>query len=330
MNNDVQTTVGSDYKDRSTGLIVFGIFEIFIGAFFALEILMTIFGTLASHGLNPTFSMDARTLIPGILMYVILAVWFIWMGIGSIQARRWARALMLVTSWIWFITGIVSTPLVIAFLPGMFNQMGNSRQMPQEFYTVVMYVTIGFMAVFYIIVPGVFVLFYGSKDTKATCENRDPQVRWTDKCPLPVLACSLVSAVTAFSLLLNVFYGAIIPFFGSVLSGIAGAGVALIGTLLLIYVAWGMYRSRINAWWCAVLSVVVWGVSVGLTYSHGIPMALFDRMHLPAQQIEIVRQAVLSHSSMVAVFSWLYVVLALAYLLYVRKYFIRPAEIRGV
>jgi len=325
MNNDVQTTVGSDFKDRTTGLILFGIIEILIGMCFALQIPLMIFGMRAS-----TSHLDARTMIPNVLTSVILAAWFIWLGVGSIQAKRWARALLLVTSWIWLISGIASLPVIVAIFPGMFEQLGKSGQMPQQILTTMKYTMIGFMVVFYIIVPGVFVLFYGSKHTKLTCEKRDPHVRWTDKCPLPVLAFSLISAFSALSMLCMGFYGWTFPFFGSILSGIAGAGVALIGALLLLYAAWGMYRLKINAWWCAILLTITWGVSGGITYSHGIPKEFFEKMNISAQQLEMTRQLMLSHSSLIVLYFGLLIVIALAYLLYIRKYFVQPTEQRSV
>jgi len=41
--------------------------------------------------------------IISILFYALLAVLFVWLGIGSIMARRWARALVLVSSWFWLV-----------------------------------------------------------------------------------------------------------------------------------------------------------------------------------------------------------------------------------
>ena len=50
--NEVTTAVGSDLKDRKTGLIVFGIFEILLGALFALMVLVMTFGMVASAVLH--------------------------------------------------------------------------------------------------------------------------------------------------------------------------------------------------------------------------------------------------------------------------------------
>ncbi len=95
----------------------------------------------------------------------------------------------------------------------------------------------GVTAVIYVIIPGALVLFYGSKHAKETCERRDPKVRWTDKCPLPVLAVSLMAGCWSACMPLTGFYGWSIPFFGLILSGMPGAGVMLVSVLLFGYVA---------------------------------------------------------------------------------------------
>ncbi len=55
-----------------------------------------------------------------VLFYVLLATWFIWMGIGSILTRRWARALLLIFSWFWLICGATGMAFLLLIMPGMF------------------------------------------------------------------------------------------------------------------------------------------------------------------------------------------------------------------
>jgi len=324
MINDNKTASGPDFKDRTTGLIVFGILEIIFGAFCALMVPLMIFGMFVSAGLHKgsTPPVGASMMIPGILFYVLIAGWFIWMGIGSIKARRWARALLLVTSWFWLISGMIGLVFMLVFLPNMYDQMGKSGQMPQQMAAIMKYALIGFMVVFYFIIPAALVFFYGSKHVKATCERKDPKIRWTDRCPLPVLAVSLISGFWAASMLLMGFYGWTIPFFGLILTGTAGAGAAIVSMLLLGYVAWGTYRLSVKAWWCAVVLTIAWGISTGITFSRVTLMDLYAKMNFPAQQLEIMKQFAQSASWMV-LFSVLWVVVVLAYLLYTRRYFTR-------
>jgi hypothetical protein len=323
---------GSDFKDRKTGLVVFGILEVGLGVLYAFLSLLVIFSTIISAIPNKSSAapMSAGMTIPGVLLYGLLAVWFIWMGIGSIKARRWARALLLVSSWIWLVGGIGGFIFLLALMPDMYDQMARKGQIPQETAVIMKYIMLGFMAVGYVIIPGAMVLFYGSRNVKATCEFRDPRIRWTDKCPLPVLAVSLMCGVGAVSMLLMGFYGWTVPFFGRILSGKAGAGVALVSMLLFGYMAWGTYRLSIKAWWCTVFVIIASVISAGVTFSRVSLLDFYEKMNLPEQQLEIMKQyCMLPHSTM-ALFWGIWVVCYLGYLLYTRRYFTSPLLYKGM
>lgn len=322
----------SDFKDRKTGLLVFGILEVILGACFALMVPLMIFAMIASATLNksPAAPMSAGMIIGGVLFYVLVAGWFIWMGIGSIKARRWARALWLVSSWLWLIGGINGLIFVLLLMPDMYSQMGKSGQMPQEMAVIMKYMMTGFFAVFYVIIPGALVLFYGSKNVKATCEFRDPHVRWTDKCPLPVLAVSLIFGLWVVSLAFMGFYGWAVPFFGLVLSGTPGALVALVVMLLSAYVAWGTYKLSIKAWWCSVLLAVAWTLSAGITFSHISMWEFYEKMNFPEQQMDIMRQYAMPQGSTMTLFVGFWVIGFLGFLLYTKRYFRLPSEQESV
>jgi len=250
------------------------------------------------------------------------------MGIGSIKARRWARALVLVTSWLWLISGTVGLIFVLLLMPDMYDRMAGSGQMPPGaavFMKYVKYVMTGFMAVVYVIIPGALLLFYGSKNVKATCQFRDPRIRWTDKCPLPVLAVSLISGFWAVSMLSTAGYRWAIPFFGTILTGMTGAAVVLVVTFLLGYIAWGLYKLRIKAWGCAVLLIILWALSTVITFSRVSMLDFYEKMNFPEQQLEIMKQVGMPEASTMALFVGLWGVGLLVYLLYTKKYFPPPA-----
>ena len=331
MASDVDAMAVTGLKDRKGGLVALGVVQIIIGAFCALMVPLMLLGTLMSaaidRGAAPRTS--ASMMMPGMLMYVLIAVFFIWMGIGSIKARRWARALWLVGSWLWLISGLIGVAAMFMFLPDMYEQMSRSGQMPRAVVTIIKAITLAFMLVFYVIVPSVFAAFYGRPDVKATCERRDPHVRWTDRCPLPVLAVSLLSGFSAAWMPLMGFYGWAIPLFGRILSGAAGAALAFGGLLLLGYISWGTYRLSIKAWWCAVALVTVWGTSAAITFSRVDMMAFYERMHFPAEQLEMMRPFSATWGSWMPLLMELWIAVALVYLLYVRRFFTPSGERPG-
>ena len=323
MTSNESMTGGLTYKDRKIGLAIFGAIQIAMGALCALMVPLMIMGMLVAAVANKdaNSAVSVRTMIPGILMYVLMSACFIWLGIGSIQARRWARALCLVSAWLWFISGITGILFMLMFMPDMYDQMSKDGQMPANVVTIVKYVTFGFMTILYIIIPGSFILFYGSKNTNATCEHRDPVIRWTDKCPLPVLVMTLMSGCCAACLPFMGLYGWTVPFFGTIVTGVAGAGIALVFLVLLVYITRGLYRLDLKAWWCATGLAVLWGVSCTITFSRITLMEFYEKMNFPAQQLEIMRKMSFtqSHSLTYACLFW--VIVVLAFLLYTRRYF---------
>lgn len=323
MTEHKETTLSSDFKDRKTGLVVFGIILIIFGGICALLAPFMIFAMIASTVLDNSSAtpMNAGMIIFSALLYAGLAVWFIWMGIGSVKARRWARALLLVTSWIGFIGGLYTLVLMLFIMPDMYNKMGKSGQIPQKMVVIVKCMTITFMTVIYVIIPGIIILFYGSKNVKATCEFRDSQIRWTDKCPLPVLAVSLLFGFWAVSMLFMGFYGWVFPFFGFILSGITGAGAVLISMLLFGYVAWRTYKLSIKAWWCSVLLTVAWALSTIITFSRVSMWNFYEKMNLPEEQLTIIKEYNMFEGSTMIWLCGFWFVGFLGYLLYTKRYF---------
>jgi len=315
----------ADYRDRKVGLIVFGILQILIGGVCALMVPLMVVGLCASAaaGSCGTYGCGSvQMAIAAAAIYVSLAVWFIWMGVGSILARRWARALVLVASWIWFVCGLGGLLYWCLVMPDMYAQMAQSGKITPNVAFIVKTVTTAFLIVVYIILPGLLILFYGSRHVKATCEHRDPQHRWTDKCPLPVLAVSLLFWLGSPSILLMLCYGSVFPIFGILLSGAAGTMMIVLVALLLGFLAWGVYRMRVAAWWGAVVVTVAGSVSGILTFSRVGLVELYEAMGFPEEQIETITQYATYDSAHMVLYTGLWVVVALGYLLYIRRYFL--------
>jgi hypothetical protein len=210
---------------------------------------------------------------------------------------------------------------MLTLMPNMVEQMGKGGNMPKGAVVVMRFMLIAFMGVFYVVVPGLLVLFYGGKDVKATCEYRDPQVRWTDKCPLPVLGASIVCAIWAVSLLSMGMYGWVVAFFGTVLSGMPGAIVIVVFALLFAYAAWGLYKLDNKAWWVAALAITGWALSYIITFSSVSMQAFYEKMRFPPQQLEMMKQYSMSWVSMMNWFLVFWTVAVLGYLAYIRRYF---------
>lgn len=310
------------FKDRSTGLILFGAFEIILGVLAALMIPMA----ALSLAIQPPGGAAAsvRTMIPAMVMYGVLAVVFVWLGIGSIQAKRWARALMLVLSWLWLVAGVLGMLWLAVVMPAMWSGMTQQGNLPHGAMIFGMILGGGCSGCLYVVLPGAFILFYRSEHVKATCEARDPKVRWTDKCPLPVLALVLMFAWGGFLTLATPLYGAGIPLFGVLLDGFPAAVAALGIAALCGWLAWGTYRLNVSAWWGSVVLSVLGGLSAIITFSRVSMMELYRGMDMPEEQLRMMGQMM---GTMEVFFPWVIAVSMIAwlgYLIYVRKYFLEP------
>jgi len=312
-----------DFKDRKAGLVIFGIIHIIIGALCALFMLFSIVGAIAVRtlGEGAFSSMSIGQLMLVVLLYLLLAVWFVWMGIGSIQARKWARALILITSWLWLISGVLGLIFIFLFMPDIFGPMAMGEEIPKEIAVVVQSIVMAFMAFIFIIIPGAFVLFYSSRHVKATCEQRDPQVRWTDKAPLPVITLSSLWGCAAISMPLLGFYRWTVPFFGVVLSGIPGAVVVLIYALLFAYAAWGTYKLQIKAWWCGLLLTIASGVSAGLTFSRVSLLEFYEQMNIPKASLEMIKELGMFQDSTYLLVWGIGFIGFVGFMLYTKRYF---------
>ena len=104
------------YKDRSTGLIIFGILTLLLGCLAGLFMLLMLFGQMMAAKAPDAPPVNHAAMLPGMAVYGLLAVALVWLGIGSIMARRWARALLLIFSWSWLIMGIFMTAVMPFFM----------------------------------------------------------------------------------------------------------------------------------------------------------------------------------------------------------------------
>ena len=268
MNQSPPVSPISDFKDRRGGLIWFGILMIIIGCLCTLFVPLMFFGqklAARSTGVAPDF----RILIQAGLIYGGLAVMFIWLGIGSIMARRWARALLLILAWSWLLMGICMVGVMSIFLPRVYaHAPADGSPMPDATRVVIMIVTLAFLSVLFVVLPGLLVLFYRSRHVKATCEVRDPVRRWTDACPLPVLALSLMLGFGAVSMLqMAVVYRGVMPFFGCLLSGVPGTIAILVMIAVWSYCARATYQLNVIGWWIVLASFGMIMLSSVLTFT---------------------------------------------------------------
>lgn len=276
--------------DRSGWLIAFGILQILIGVVCGALVL----GVIASSELAARAGASTGTVATLIFAYGLVALHFVSSGIGSIRARRWARALSAVVAALWLAGGTVATIATVVIVPKLMPGA------PLVALTAV-------LLVLFIGLPLAILLFYVRDDVRATCERLDPRPRWTDHIPLPVLAVVLVMAFAAGWLLVNLSAPAM-PLLGTILTGPPAALTLLALAVLCAFLAVQLYRLKESAWWALVLLQIT-GCSVAA--------ASLARTPGPIYRDPVVWTLLVA--------TW---VGYLGFLIYLRRYFVAGGRVR--
>jgi hypothetical protein len=315
-----------DYKDRSTGLVVFGILTLLLGGLAGLMVPLMLFGQMIAARAPDAPPVSHAALLPAIGIYGGLAVALIWLGIGSIMARRWARALLLIFSWSWLVMGVGMTAIMPFVMGKSFANLppnvktGQPTMSPGMITGMVIGMTI-FFFMFFVLVPAVWTFFYQSRHVKATCEARDPETRWTDACPLPVLGfCLWTWFAVPMMLVMSLTGLAVMPCFGMFVSGLPGALVCLLVAAVWGWAGWWLYRLDARGWWLILVAMMLFTVSALLTYAHHDISELYQLQGLPQAQIDQIQKMGLFTGHRMDWFTVLFTLPFLGYLLFIKKY----------
>jgi hypothetical protein len=320
------------HADRTTGLVIFGIAQIILGLLAALMIPLVALAAVMSR-LGPASSMHPGQMISGASTYFFAAIVFITLGIGSVQYRRWARALTLVTSWYWLIMGALVTVLITAVLPVMMKTLLQTQQnignaqtpaLSPTAMAIIVTLVIIFFAFFLIVVPIAFVVFYGREDVALTCRDRDPIERWTDRTPLPVLGASVVFFVGALYMLVVAATSPVFPFFGKYLTGIPAAACLLVLAAIDGYLAIASFRLKLAAWWLAIITLALRLLSMSLTYVKADLVQAYSQMGRSDAELRMLESSPLLRGHVFLWWSLLSLLIFLGYLIWIKRYFDAP------
>jgi hypothetical protein len=324
-----------EYADRSTGLTVFGIGEIVLGFFALLAIPLTLLGAVLARKTMGT--LPAGTYVQSVATDLAAAVLLITLGMGSIQAKRWARTLNLIAAWLGLVIGVVSTIVMTVVIPAGFMggmQAAAARNpglppMSRAFIAVILTGMIVFVAVFFVAVPLAYVVFFGRKDVEETCKRRDPMEHWTERRPLPVLAVSLIFAFGAVYYLSLSMTLPFMPFFGRYLVGFAGGAACVVVAALNAALAVALYRMKPAAWWIAAGLLVLRCVSSAITFPRANLLAAYSKLGWSGRQLEMLSRNPALRSGATMWTSLVYMLILLGYMIGIRKYFAGAASPAG-
>ena len=325
------------FKDRRTSLKVAGVLLILFGSLFACFGVLTPVGIYfaaafsqvpTTQGVRPpgVSRPDYHTMIVAGGSYLLMAGVSIWLGIGSVRVRRWARPLLLVIGWSWLLIGIVSFGHFALFGANMREMMtaGSPPGAPQPPPAAVYVATaaIGtFTFVFFLVLPALLVWLYSRRGVRETVEFFDPRFAWTDRCPTPVLAVAGWLVLAAVGAVVYSVY-AVFPAFGWFVTGPAAVALLLALAAVFAWVAWGVYRLRTWAWWATAILWTLWAGSMVWTFTKAGYHEFYRRAGYSPQDVDMMMRYSGQFEDGTVWMIALSCVGLIAYLLYVRKYFV--------
>jgi len=304
-------------KDRSVGLVVFGTVDIVFGIFcFSLAMLLLI--TVSSLGMGALKPAHFK-MAEGALFF--LTGWFIVMGLASIKARRWARALLLVGAWMAIFFGTLALALILYVFPEMYSIIADSGSFSPTASLGMLYFSVFVLVLLQLVFPVFGIVFYGSASVRATCERINPEPSWTDRHPLPLIAMTFISATGCLSIVIAAPSNYVVFLFGHMVDGLPGFAVVALVSVACGYVGWGAFTRRMHAWWGAYALVFLISASLMLTFSEMDMASIYACMGHSDGQIENLQRFYPFSSAMLTYMACVWGIMACIYLLWVRDCF---------
>jgi len=336
-------TLAPNYKDRRGWLIAFGVFEFLIaGCLLLMAVSMAV--------ILPSIPMPSgQPPVPsGIFLvsagfYALLAALFISVGIGSARARNWARITMIAVSALWLAFGILGMIISAVIMPLVLRQQAAIVQQrhpdaaPLSFGGGVLVFVIAIQATLMIVLPLIFLLFYVSRNVKATCQGSgviaSPALNIATPAalaqrpartpPVPLIVLSVWYGLAALSVV-GVFWLPIAIVFGVVIRGAAARLVILALAAAASFCAWSVYHRQIEGWWAAA-AFSLFSLVSGLVTAVRLDLASFlaevhQKMEMPEPSINVFKLFP-GLMTFIMITGVILAVVQLGLLLYAKRYF---------
>ena len=277
MGNAVAEPSAVPHKDRKGWLIAFGVIEIMLGicSLLMCALMLTApFLLKPEHAAGTPAGFATASMVLGAGFYVSIAAFFLVVGIGSIKRRNWARILAMIGSGLWLALGTLAILLVLFLLPKIMAVQHPIPPPAQHVQHIILGVMVLVAILFGILLPLAFLIFYSRKSVKATFLARDgvsvaagPPAR---KLPVPVTILVIWEAFGAVSALLSLIWPMHVTFlFGYVIRGWTMIALVLVFSAMSGAAAWLIYKVRMTGWILALLKVLFFGASTGVSLATG-------------------------------------------------------------
>jgi hypothetical protein len=112
----------------------------------------------------------------------------------------------------------------------------------------------------------------------------------------------------------------VMPFFGTLLTGLPGMLFCLCLAAFWGYCAWLLYKLDARGWWLILIAMIVFGVSTVLTYTRHDVIEIYQLMGYPQEQIDQIQKTGLLTGNRMAWMMSFSMVPFLGYIFFIKKY----------
>ena len=254
------------------------------------------------------------------LGYYLIAAVCLPLAIGHIRLRRWGLTLAQLYAWFWLGAGILLVVNSVLLIPSAFG-LDLEREI---IINRVILVGVSSLIVL-VILPLLALWFYKSDKVRSVFETHDPNLYWTERYPLPLLAVLILLLISIIAIHVAMFFQAIFPLFGRILLGRQSVYILAFCILVFIILVYGIARLKIWAWWGSLVYVSLLTISSVMTFSRYRFYDIVQMMNLPAYELEFIDKMLLIHDYRLVGLITIPLLVALVLIIYSKRYFLMGA-----
>ena len=312
------------FRDRSGRLAFFGVITIMLGGLAVLLGLASLALPLAVPALYGAAAppADVPGAVMGLLTYTLIGGALVWAGAGSLRRRRWVPPVMQTLAWTWLLLGLTMIPLLFVVLDDALLLAGSSAgTLPPGVATGLKLALLGVVGLWGLLLPATYIVVFRDPRILETCRRNDPRPDWSERCPQPVLALSLLLWAAA-ALTVPMALRPVVPLFGLLVTGGWGLLLTLAAAAVSALLARGLFRLSLAAWWSTTALLVLGGVSTALTAWWVDPLELYAAAGYPEDQLPGLEGLGSGMGLVVAWGTLALTALSMVYMVAIRRHFV--------
>jgi hypothetical protein len=212
-----------------------------------------------------------------VLGYYLIALICLPLGYGHLRLQRWIRPVSETLLADWLVLGLPLTLVAFALLL-------TSKDIPIGALPLLLTIFL----LIYPIVPVGLLLFYRSRRVRTLLERDGSGSAALEDKPLSHLVLGGLLLFFTLALHLPLLFNGAFPLFGRFLFDFNGLLATQLAILVLIVIAWGVFKGRRWAWWSALFYLTFMILSATTTFLATVPADLFAGMQLAETEREIL------------------------------------------